>query len=542
MPIPFEFDFKNPDYIKVFQHRLECLDNIRKKPDSLSALKLFYKNNPAQFIIDWGCTSDPRNVERGLPANVPFLLFPRQEEWVQWAMDKWKGGERGISDKSRDMGLSWLSVAFACTLCLFYDGFAVGFGSRKEEYVDQRGDPKSIFEKARQFIHLLPPEFKNGWDRKKHCAHMRISFPGTNAIMSGEAGDGIGRGDRRAIYFVDEAAWLPRPNSVEASLSNTTNCRIDISTPRGMNNPFAQKRWSGKVSVFTLHWRDDPRKNDAWYKRICEQLDDPVVIAQEIDLDYSASIEGVLIPSSWVQSAIDAHKKLNIVPSGIRIAGMDVADEGKDKNAFCGRFGILLEYIESWSGKGEDIFKSVEKVFTLCDILDYASVLYDADGLGAGVRGDARVINARRDNQKLSEIRFNGFRGSGEVVDPDKDPYVKQGQARGPGKGRTNFDFFANAKAQAWWSLRLRFQNTHRAVTEGVEFDPDNIISIPKELPELTKLIIELSRPTYMQNNIGKIIVDKTPDGVASPNLADAVMIAFSPQKKRGGGMFHAIP
>jgi hypothetical protein len=542
MPIPFEFDFKNPDYIKVFQHRLECLDNLRKKPESLSALKLFYKENPSQFIIDWGCTSDPRNVERGLPANVPFLLFPKQEEWVQWAMEKWKGGERGISDKSRDMGLSWLSVAFACTMCLFYDGMAIGFGSRKEEYVDQRGDPKSIFEKARQFINLLPPEFKNGWDKRKHCAHMRISFPGTNAIMSGEAGDGIGRGDRRAIYFVDEAAWLPRPNSVEASLSNTTNCRIDISTPRGMNNPFAQKRWSGKVSVFTLHWRDDPRKNDAWYKRICEQLDDPVVIAQEIDLDYSASIEGVLIPSSWVQSAIDAHKKLNIVPSGIRIAGMDVADEGKDKNAFCGRFGILLEYIESWSGKGEDIFKSVEKVFTLCDILDYASVLYDADGLGAGVRGDARVINARRDNQKLSEIRFNGFRGSGEVVDPDKDPYLKQGQARGPGKGRTNFDFFANAKAQAWWSLRLRFQNTHRAVTEGTEYDPDNIISIPKELPELTKLTIELSRPTYKQNNVGKIIVDKTPDGVASPNLADAVMIAFSPSKKRGGGMFDAIP
>jgi hypothetical protein len=542
MPLPFDFDFRNPDYVKVFQHRLECLANIRKKPEVLPSLKLFYKENPAQFIIDWGCTSDPRNVERGLPSRVPFLLFERQEEWIKWAIEKWKNGERGISDKSRDMGLSWLSVAYACTLCLFYDGMAIGFGSRKEEYVDLRGDPKSIFEKARQFLHLLPPEFKNGWDIKKNCSHMRITFPGTKAIISGEAGDGIGRGDRRAIYFVDEAAWLPRPALVEASLSNTTNCRIDISTPRGMNNPFAQKRHGGKVSVFTLHWRDDPRKDDIWYRKICDQLDDPVVIAQEIDLDYSASIEGLLIPSAWVQSSIDAHKKLNIQPSGIRLAGMDVADEGKDKNAFCGRYGVLLEYIESWSGKGEDIFKSVEKVFTLCDILDYASVLYDADGLGAGVRGDARVINARRVTQNLSEIRFNGFRGSGEVVDPDKDPYLKNGQARGPGKGRTNFDFFANAKAQAWWSLRLRFQNTHRAVTEGIEYDPDNIISIPKELPELTKLTIELSRPTYMQNNVGKIIVDKTPEGVASPNLADAVMIAFSPQKKKGGGMFDAFP
>ena len=537
MPIPFQFDFRNPDYIKVFQHRLDCLSNIRKDPDSLPALKVFYKNNPAQFIIDWGCTTDPRNVEMGLPATIPFLLFKRQEEWVDWAMERWKGRTRGISDKSRDMGLSWLSVAFACTLCLFYPGMSIGFGSRKEEYVDSKGDPKTIFEKIRQFLNTLPHEFRGGWDLRKNSFHMKTFFPETNSSIIGEAGDGIGRGDRKGIYFVDESAFLPRPALTEASLSNTTNCRIDISTPRGMSNPFAERRHSGKISVFTLHWRDDPRKDDAWYEKMKEEHD-PVVIAQEVDLDYAASIEGVLIPSAWVQSAIDAHKKLGIDPSGTRLAGMDVADEGKDKNALCGRYGILLEYIESWSGKGEDIFKSVEKVFTLCDILDYPSVLYDADGLGAGVRGDARVINARRAAQKISEIHFNGFRGSGEVLDPDKDPYLKQGQARGPGKGRTNFDFLANAKAQAWWSLRLRFQTTHRAVTEGIEYDPASIISISKDLPELTKLIIELSRPTYMQNTIGKIVIDKTPDGVPSPNLADAVMIAFSPQKIRGGGLF----
>ena len=33
-------------------------------------------------------------------------------------------------------------------------------------------------------------------------------------------------------------------------------------------------------------------------------------------MDFSASIDGVLIPSSWVQSAIDAHIKLGIDPHG----------------------------------------------------------------------------------------------------------------------------------------------------------------------------------------------------------------------------------
>ena len=538
MTIPFEFDFKNPDYIKVFSWRAEKINEIRKNPEILPVLKQYYRNYPGQFITDWGCTSDPRNVERGLPAVLPFLLFPRQQEWIDWAVAKWKNRENGIAEKSRDMGLSWLSVAFACTLCLFHEGIAIGFGSRKEEYVDKRGDPKSIIEKARQFMNLLPQEFRPGWDDRKHAPHMRVTFPHTGAIISGEAGDGIGRGDRKSIYFVDEAAFLPRPELVEASLSQTTNCRIDISTPHGSNNPFARKRHGGKLDVFTFHWRDDPRKDDEWYKKECEDIDNPVVIAQEIDLDYSASMEGVLIPSAWVQSAIDAHIKLNLTPSGERLAAMDVADEGKDKNALCGRYGILVEYLESWSGKDADIFKSVEKVFTLCDILGYDSVLYDADGLGAGVRGDARVINEKRAARDSTEIRFDVFRGSGEVVDPDRDPFLKHGQARGSGKGRTNFDFFANAKAQAWWSLRSRFQATHRAVVEGLEVDPDSIISIPKELPELRKLIMELSQPTYSSNNVGKIIVDKVPDGGLSPNLADAVMIAFSPAKRRTGGMF----
>lgn len=538
MPIPFPFDFKNPDYTAVFEWRLERLKRIKMYPEAMPGLRKYYKDNPAQFITDWGTTYDPRNVDRGLPALIPFVLFPKQEEFVHWFIERWKSREPGLADKSRDMGMSWLTVALACTVCLFTEGIAVGFGSRKEEYVDKIGDPKSLLYKARKFVGLLPPEFRGTWDPKRHAPHMRIHFPDTNSIISGEAGDGIGRGDRASFYIVDEAAFLPRPELVEASLSETTNCRIDISTPCGMNNPFARKRFNGKISTFSLHWRDDPRKDDAWYKKRCDYLDDPVIIAQELDLDYTASIEGVLIPSAWVQASVDAHVKLNIDPSGMRKAGVDIADEGADKNALCGRYGILVEYLEAWSGKGGDIYDSVERIFTLCDVLDYPMVDYDADGLGAGVRGDARVINKRRVDNKTRMITFSPFRGSGAVVDPEGDPFKRTTDIKDRMKGRTNEDFFANAKAQAWWSLRQRFQLTYRAVIEGLPFNKDDIISISSSISEYRKLITELSQPTYSQNTVGKIIIDKMPDGTRSPNLADAVMIAFAPIKKSARGFF----
>jgi hypothetical protein len=518
MPIPFPFDFKNPDYVQVFEWRMERLRRIREQPDKLPALKAFYRDNPAQFIIDWGVTFDPRNPERGLPSTIPFLLFPKQEEWVTWFLERWVKQENGITEKTRDMGMSWLTMALACTVCLFRPQITVGCGSRKEEYVDVIGDPDSLFEKARMFLAGLPVEFRGGWQRGAHASYMKIQFPETGSIMTGEAGDGIGRGGRSSFYIVDESAFLARPQLVDASLSATTNCRQDISTPNGRGNSFANRRFSGKTKVFTFHWRDDPRKDEAWYEAQRNKLD-PVTLAQEVDIDYAASVEGVVIPSAWVQAAIDAHTKLGIPITGLARGALDVADEGIDKNAFAGGQGILLDVLEEWSGKGGDIFSTVQQAFALCDANDYPAFDYDADGLGAGARGDARVINEGRRERGEPLRRAEPFRGSGEVHDPDGEMVQK----------RKNKDLFANRKAQSWWALRIRFQQTYRAVVEGMTVDPDSIISISSRLPLLQKLIMELSQPTYTINGVGKIVIDKAPDGTRSPNLSDAVMIKFNP-------------
>lgn len=512
----YEFDFQQPDYVAVFHHRAAALNRIRANPESMPALRAYYRDHPAKFISDWGCTADPRNVEVGRPAIIPFILFPRQVEWIDWVLDSWRNRRPGVTPKSRESGVSWVAIALSCTLCLFNEGMAIGFGSRKEEYVDKIGAPKSLFWKARKFVELLPSEFRNGFDPKNDAPHMRVQFRKTDSIITGEGGDNIGRGDRASIYFVDEAAYLEHPETVEAALSQTTNCRIDVSTANGIGNPFHRKvvEWPAE-RVFRFHWRDDPRKNDAWYAKQIDELD-PVTIAQEIDIDFAASVEGVLIPSAWVQAAIDAHVKLSIKPTGLKSGALDVADEGRDTNAFCGAHGVVIEVMEEWSGKGDDIFGTVQRAFGLCDEYGYDSFRYDADGLGAGVRGDARVINESRVNRP--DLKVEAFRGSAAVIDPEGEDV----------KGRKNEDFFANLKAQSWWALRTRFQNTYRAVKEGMQVSPDEIISIPANLQHRQRLVMELSQPTYSINTAGKILVDKAPDGARSPNLADAVMIRFA--------------
>lgn len=532
MPLPIPFDFKKPDYKAVFQWRIKNLERLREKPELLPALKLHYRHNPAQFIMDWGTTVDPRNIAKGLPAVIPFMLYPRQEEFVAWVMERLHTQTPGISDKSRTVGLSWLTIALACTLCLFTPGFAAGFGSRKEEYVDKLGDPKSLFWKARKFMENIPPEFRGIWNVRKHAPHMRIEFPETQAVIAGEAGDGIGRGDRKTIYVLDESSHLERPLLIDASLADTTDCRIDISTPNGMDNSFARRRHSGKISVFSFPWRDDPRRDQIWYEKKCAEIDDPVIIAQELDLSYTASKVGIIIPGAWIQAAINAHIKLGIKPTGERKAGFDVADEGKDKNAALGRRGFLVEHAEEWSGAGDDIYGSTEKVFTFADMNNYSQVSYDADGLGAGVRGDARKINALREENGMKPILFVAFHGSGAVVDPEGEAFPTTGDDGEKLEiGRSNEDYLQNLKAQGWLELHKRFKMTYGAIVHGRDFAADGIISLTPDLPHFSQLVSELSQPVFIKSKNGKMMVDKVPDGMKSPNLADACMIAFAPEE-----------
>jgi hypothetical protein len=527
------FDWKNPDYVAVFQKRLERLERLRANPELLPGVRAYYRDHIAEFINDWGVTFDPRNADVGLPTTIPFVLFPKQREWIEWIIERWQSREPGVTEKSRDCGLSWLSVSTASTLCLFRDGVGVGFGSRKAEYVDKLGSPKSLFWKAREFIKRLPPEFRQGWDERRDSVEMLIRFPATGSIIQGEAGDGIGRGDRQSIYFVDEAAFLERPQKVDASLSQTTNCRQDISTPNGMANSFATRRHSGKIPVFTFHWRDDPRKDEKWYAKQCDELD-PVTLAQEVDLSYTASVHGVLIPAPWIQAAVDLDKKLGIKFRGKRRGALDVADEGVDLNAFCASAGVRVESVRAWTGKGDDIFGTVQRAFEICDNENLEEFTYDADGLGAGVRGDARVINQARADAKVRQIKVSAFRGSGAVFKPD-DPIPTANPDRQRDKNaRKNGDYFANAKAQGYWELRVRFQRAFRAAEAGNlnGYQPDDLICLDGSMPDLGKVIQELSQPTFEQTTAGKIQVIKTPDGAKSPNHADAVMIDFAPRKR----------
>lgn len=500
-----------PNYSGELARRMEIERTVAQHPELVKGARELYASSPVLFISDCVWLYEPRAANRGEPTRLPAVPFKRQIEFIEWMWDRVQTQTSAPVEKSRDSGATWIASAFAVWLWLFHPGSTVGFGSRKEILVDRNGDLNSIFEKIRSIIKYLPPWLlPQGWNPKFHSNYMRIINPENDSSIVGEAGDNIGRGGRATLYVVDESAFLERPQLVDAALSATTDCRIDISSPRA--GTIFNAWCAANPHKFIFDVSDAPWHTAEWLKQ--KQTDAESkglghLFRQEFLRDSTAGIEGQLIKSDWVEAAIDAHVKLGIKPTGVKRVGLDVADGGMDRSAFAKRHGIVVLDCRS---RGDALADEAGRwAYGEAELFEAVEFLYDSIGVGAGAAA------ALRDKRKPPAT---GWSAAGAVLDPTK---KYEGN-------RTNEDMFANAKAQAWWLVRDRFIKTFRAVREGRQYDPDELISLSSEITELRELKTELSQVVYKHNPSGKVLIDKAPDGHPSPNRADSVIIAMAPK------------
>ena len=521
------------DYVGVLAWRQRQVLRLRERPELIPGAVAYYHEHPVEFINHWCDTYDPRNASSGKPTRIPLILFKRQAELVMFLLACVKSEEPGLLEKSRDMGATWVCSAFSVWLWLFWPGAAVGWGSRKEQLVDKLGDPDSIFEKMRMLLAGLPPMFHpEGLRPKVHMTFMKMINPANGSTITGEGGDNIGRGGRKLVYFKDESAHYERPEKIEAALSDNTRVPIDLSSVHGLGNVFHRKReagvdWNGKVvpgrtQVFVMDWRDHPAKDEEWYEERRLRAEDEGlshVFAQEVDRNYAASVEGILIDQQWVQAAIDAHIVLNLPESGNWSSALDVADTGGDTNAQSQRQGVVLRALDEWGARDPAV--TARRAIANVANRGQVELQYDCIGVGAGVKGEVNnLIDAGRMPVGVRLIPWNA---GGKVLYPDK--HVILGDRDSP----LNQDFYTNLKAQGWWELRNRFYRTWRSVNEGARYDPDTLISIDSNIKNIRKLEKELCQVTASKGAKLKMVIDKTPEGTKSPNLADAVMMDYWP-------------
>jgi len=289
-----------------------------------------------------------------------------------------------------------------------------------------------------------------------------------------------------------------------------------VSTPRGMN-AFGKKRFSGAVKVFTIRWWEDPSKNpqwltgkqpdeNDWYEYQVERFGyDEVLVAQELGIDYNASVEGVFIKSEWVQAAVDFDLPLE----GDRVGGFDVAGGGKNESVYVLRVGCtaMMPFAIKYRSETEATWKVVDRAEG-----DNVGLLnYDANGIGH------TVLGLLKNSDRAIKFRVNGINSNetpSEMLIEDE--------------GRTWKEKFRNKRAVMWWNIRTRCRKTfeHR---KGIRHYPaSELISLPND----EVLISQLSAPLEKHTTGGKILVESKKEmktrGVDSPDRADALVYAFA--------------
>lgn len=452
---PRAFDWKTLDYRPVFEFRTEALARLRKNPSAIPKLMDYYSTHWVDFINDWGMTFDPRKHGEKYS---PFLLFPKQEEFVNWVFDLYKTGRRGLGEKSREVGFTWLCAACAVCIWLFFPNSVVGFGSRKKELVDNgESDPDSIFWKVRTIIDYLPAEFlpANHTSGRKWGT---IPNPANKSVIKGEIGDEIGRGGRAGLYFVDEFAHLEHPDMAESALSATTDCRIYISTVNGVGNLFYRLRhFLPKELIFIFDWKDDPRKRqnphlppeeEPWYQKQKLELM-PTTLASQVDRNYSAAVANTLVSSDKLLAATRRRPGSITQPDSTpwRI-GVDAAGMGNDEIVLWARRGRLSVEPETYRKlDGVQLATIIEyKVKRLLNTGPVELIAIERDGPGGSAADQlkygpfSRIVAAVHTGAKLSDGKHYNLRAflhtqATEYIDdleislPDNQTFISQATA-----------------------------------------------------------------------------------------------------------------
>ena len=279
--------------------RSQTIETAETNPQLKGAIWEVCKHDIIYWINAFCWVYEPREeqyTKLGFDSpHIPFITWKFQDEYILWLQKKIANGEDALTEKSRDMGASWM------VLMVFLHGWLFGgsgndylIGSRKEEFVDKHGAMDALFPKIRYQLYRQPNWMRpKGFDKGRHDNYMRLINPENGNYIKGEANNRFfGTGGRYKAVFLDEyAKWQNTDEEAWQSLSDATPCKIPVSSAMGRNNQFYKLRngEAGYIEKTKIHWKKHPLKDKTWYNAEKKRRS-PQDLASEIDIDYTASI------------------------------------------------------------------------------------------------------------------------------------------------------------------------------------------------------------------------------------------------------------
>lgn len=209
--------------------------------------------------------SDVTKDPRGQPTEWPLVPFDAQIQLYRKVDEAVEGGTDLSIEKSRKMAATWTVLLKFLHSWLFKENQYFTVSGKREDDVDAKGDPDTLFFKMRYVIKNLPdwmrPELGSSDDRRMH-----LKNPETGSSIDGKPSTGaIGRSGRRKAMFFDEHPIWETGGEAWTAAGDTTPCRISCGTAMGRNNKYYELVKSDHTPTFTIYWANHPEYSKGLY-------------------------------------------------------------------------------------------------------------------------------------------------------------------------------------------------------------------------------------------------------------------------------------
>ena len=281
--------------------------------------------DPAYFLTIFGVIFEPRQRGTQRPGWYPWTLYASQVDLIRFIEgaasrhDDPTGKGDGVIEKSRDMGATWTLCGYVAHQWLFADAFVAGLVSRKEDLVDDPGNPDAMFYKVEGILGIeksVPEDmrlptwlFPRGFEAKFHDLKLKLIHPSKPNVILGESTTAkSGVGGRATMRINDEASKIEAFGPSWSSQSASTAHRIALSSAdlRYGADFYNLARQAERASTnpdisgpayFRLNWFDHPERDLDWYDREkARHANDPHGFAREYDIDYHAGLGDWVYP------------------------------------------------------------------------------------------------------------------------------------------------------------------------------------------------------------------------------------------------------
>ena len=408
---PKPVDTSPYQYPKDYEGNVDYRLRLAIKTEKDMKLRYVVQDLCKEDVLFWINTFCATYNPRKNPSTIPFITYEYEDKLILDLVDSIKNQKDLLIDKSRDMGVTWCVLIVFTWFWQFHgEGYDFLCGSRKEQYIDGIGNMDTLMEKIRFLIRNQPKWLRpRDFDFKRDSNYMKIVNPVSKATITGEATNAnfSRSGRRRAIFFDEFAFWETDAEAWRAS-ADSTNCRLVVSTPCGFNNQFAKLRHSGSIPFRSLHWKLHPEKDQAWYDNECKRRNnDAVEIAQELDINYEGSEEGVLFEFAELKKAATNEPMLS--PERIVIS-LDPAGEGEDEAVFyVMNNGQVVE--RKFIATSTDPQLAAETIFLLNK---HKAQVFIADSIGNSVADLVSQLLGRNERG----VKVIKFKSSEKATDP----------------------------------------------------------------------------------------------------------------------------